>query len=208
MQSNLVLLYTMISIFLTIISFSLFDAVKRITGLGFIEGTLTLLFPYTDIERDDAPGVIYLRRFFIYPRNKDFGKNKGKGRLYLHKFYRGDEDPHLHNHPWPFVSFILTRGYWEETLWKPGDKYKRGDLPTEGADGEWRKRRFHRRWSVLKRPAAWTHRVVLKDVKPVWTIVKTGVKEQSWGFWMKSKFCPWRQYNNGVCWCGDEDASK
>lgn len=205
MQSNLVLLYTMISIFLTIISFSLFDAVKRITGLGFIEGTLTLLFPYTDIERDDAPGVIYLRRFFIYPRNKDFGKNKGKGRLYLHKFYRGDEDLHLHDHPWPFVSLILTRGYWEETLWRPGDGYVKGSYPTWGADNEWRTKKFYRRFSLLRRPATWKHRVILKDSKPVWTIVKTGVKERSWGFWIKNNLCPWRNYDNGVCWCSPEE---
>lgn len=175
--------------------------------LAGLEGFLCYVFPYTDIERDNEPGVIYLRRFFIYPRNKDFGSNKGKKRIYLHKFYRGDEDPHLHDHPWPFTSFILTRGYWEET---PDYAVAGGSQGTNmcwtiGADDERRQQKFYKRWSLLKRPAAWKHRVILDDPKPVWTIVRTGVKERSWGFWIKGKLCPWRQYNDGVCYCTPEE---
>lgn len=173
--------------------------------MNIIERILTKIFPYVDIMRDDT-NDIYLRRFFIYPRNKDFSKNKGKGRIYLHKFYRGDEDPHLHDHPWPFTSLILTRGYWEET---PADQpgrdesgtIRNGRLTVHTREDEWFFRTFYRRFSILHRPAAWKHRVILKDTKPVWTIVRTGVKERSWGFWLKEKFCPWRNYNNGVCWC-------
>jgi hypothetical protein len=171
--------------------------------MRLIEKLLCKLFPYTDIMRDDT-NDIYLRRFFIYPRNKDFGKNKGKGRIYLHKFYRGDEDPHVHDHPWPFTSLILTRGYWEETPWS--SNHTTDYIPTFGDDGEWRSRKFYPRFSILRRPATWKHRVILKDTTPVWTFVRTGVKERSWGFWIKDKLCPWRNYNNGVCWC--EDAPK
>lgn len=171
-----------------------------------IEKLLCKVFPYVDIRRQDT-GDLYLRRWFIYPRDKDFGKNKGKGRLYVHKFYRGDEDPHLHDHPWPFTSLILTRGYWEETdPFGPedktlNDKDKARSVWTHSPDGQWRRRVFYRRLSLLHRPATWRHRVILKDDKPVWTIVKTGVKERSWGFWIMGKLCPWRNYCNGVCWC-------
>lgn len=176
-----------------------------------IERILCKVFPYTDILRDDSPDI-YLRRFFVYPRDKDFGKNKGKGRIYLHKFYRGDEDPHLHDHPWSFTSLILTRGYWEET---PLDVPRGSLLPswryvpagyTEvmSADGtEKRKMKFYKRFSLLRRPAEWRHRVILKDHNPVWTLVKTQPKSRSWGFWIRDTFCPWRKYNNGVCWCED-----
>jgi hypothetical protein len=173
--------------------------------MNLIEKLLCKLFPYTDIMRDDT-NDIYLRRFFIYPRDKDFGKNKGKGRLYLHKFYRGDEDPHCHDHPWPFTSLILTRGYWEETPFDPSksvDGRNPWGFATMQEYGEERERTFYPRFSLLRRPAAWKHRVILKDTKPVWTIVRTGVKERSWGFWIKEKFCPWRNYKNGVCWCED-----
>lgn len=175
--------------------------------MNIVEWVLCKLFPYTDILRDDT-NDIYLRRFFIYPRDKDFGKNKGKGRLYLHKFYRGDEDPHLHDHPWPFTSLILTRGYFEETYaFGEEDVYlsdkERADSKwrTEPGDDRWRRRIFYKPFSLLRRPATWKHRVVLADKQPVWTIVKTGPKERGWGFWVADKLCPWRNYKNGVCWC-------
>lgn len=172
--------------------------------MRIIERILCKLFPYTDIMRDDTQDL-YLRRWFLYPRDKDFGKNKGKGRLYLHKFYRGDEDPHLHDHPWPFTSLILTRGYWEEIpSFSLYPESSQTPLTVVVRDGVTFKRRFYPRFSLLRRPAVWKHRVILKDEKPVWTVVKTGVKERSWGFWIKDKLCPWRSYNNGVCRCRDE----
>lgn len=172
--------------------------------MHLIEKILTKIFPYVDIHRDGTD-EIYLRRFFIYPRNKDFSKNKGKKRIYLHKFYRGDEDPHLHDHPWPFTSVILTRGYWEETPYEQPSAFN--DNPTRGhliyRKGEYFYKAFYPIFSKLVRPATWKHRVILKDEKPVWTIVRTGVKERSWGFWILGKLCPWRNYDNGVCWCED-----
>lgn len=173
--------------------------------MSFIERILCKLFPYVDIMRDDT-NDIYLRRWFIYPRDKDFGKNQGKGRLYLHKFYRGDEDPHFHDHPWKFTSLILTRGYWEETPFDPATEGFRGMVPfgytwSFASSDEERKLKWYPRFSILRRPAEWKHRVILSDGKPVWTIVKTGVKERSWGFWVKNTLCPWRRYSKGVCWC-------
>jgi hypothetical protein len=181
-------------------------------GLGLFEYLMTKLFPYFDITRDDEPGVIYLRRFFIYPRDKDFGKNKEKGRIYLHKFYRGDEDKHLHTHPWSFTSFILTRGYWEETPFdfskdvmpRMSPWYTGHDPYLVHRNGEYRIRKFYRRFKLLRRPATWAHRVIIKDKKPVWTIVRTGVKERSWGFIIDGVQCYWKKYKNGLCWCGDE----
>jgi len=171
--------------------------------MSFIERLLCKVFPYVDILRDDTTDI-YLRRFFIYPRDKDFGKNKGKGRIYLHKFYRGDEDPHMHDHPWPFTSLILTQGYWEET---PDNQHiaTEGEhlCYTVGADNEHRVQKWFKPFSILRRPASWKHRVVLDNGEPVWTLVKTGVKERSWGFWLKETFCPWRNYNNGICWCDE-----
>lgn len=173
--------------------------------MGIVERILCKLLPYTDILRQDT-GELYLRRWFLYPRDKDFGENVLKKRLYLHKFYRGDEDPYLHDHPWSFTSLILTRGYWEETPWVPDYKWKDGDKPTFGpTEGDWRTRRFYPRFSLLRRPATWRHRVLLKDPKPVWTLVRTGVKERSWGFWVANKLCPWRTFTEkGVAWCGVE----
>jgi hypothetical protein len=171
--------------------------------MGIIERILCRLFRYQDIFRDGT-NDLYLRRWFIYPRYKEF--KKLEPRIYLHKFYRGDEDPHLHDHPWKFTSLILTRGYWEEVFSKdsPDNVEPYTQIFTSGTDGEVRVRTFYPRFSILKRPADWKHRVILKDKKPVWTIVKTGIKERSWGFWIKGKLCPWKQYDNGVCWCEEK----
>src|SRR5271170_2923953 len=78
-----------------------------------IEALLNLLFNKTDIinYRVNDEGELYLRRWFIYPRKpKDLAMVP---RLYLHKFYTGDNDRHLHDHPWSFTSLLLWNGYHE-----------------------------------------------------------------------------------------------
>lgn len=174
--------------------------------MGLIERLLCMVFPYVDIHRKGTTDI-YLRRWFINPRNKDFSQNKGKPRLYLHKFYRGDEDPHMHDHPWPFTSLILTRGYWEERPYvfcdpfdiSPAQEQTMRYIPTPDKADIHARHVFYKRFSIVRRPAVWKHRVILKDKKPVWTIVRTGVKERGWGFWMGDKLCPWRQYDDGNC---------
>jgi hypothetical protein len=171
-----------------------------------VERILCKLFPYIDILRDDT-NDLYLRRFFIYPRNKDLTKNQTKPRLYLHKFYRGDEDPHMHDHPWDFTSLILTQGYWEEVpgfSGLPDEKYTRFDS-TYGADGDYRYRYFFPRFSLLHRLAEHKHRVILKDSTPVWTLVLTEPKRRKWGFWIRDTFCPWKNYHAGICWCVEQE---
>jgi hypothetical protein len=174
--------------------------------MPIVDSILSLIFPHHDIQRQN--GDLYLRRWFIWPRNKEF--KKLEPRLYLHKFYRGDEDPHMHDHPWSFTSLILTRGYWEETPldslnhktpYRTEDNWTRQRIVDVDETGEFRRQLFYPRFTVLRRPAVHKHRVVLKDKKPVWTIVRTGVKERSWGFWIGNKLCPWRKYSSslGIC---------
>ena len=42
----------------------------------------------------------YLYRWFLLPRNP-------VANVYLHRFFRDDEDRALHDHPWPFLSIVL-----------------------------------------------------------------------------------------------------
>lgn len=172
-------------------------------GMGLVEHLLTKVLPYTDIKRQGTDDL-YLRRFFLYPRNKDFSQNVGKRRWYLHKFYRGDEDLHMHSHPWSFTSFILTKGYWEETSDKdgnlPGGEHKAFTL---GPNWEKRTQKWFSPGSVIRRPASWVHRVVLDNNEPVWTLVHTGVKERTWGFVIEGQECPWRRYDGSLGICED-----
>lgn len=123
-------------------------------------------------------GSDYLRRFYITPRRLDengeeTGKNLGFG-VYLHYFYRGDEDRELHNHPWEkSVSLILLGGYFEERRTKEDEVVLKNIKPI---------------WHWPFRPNYITcddfHRVIKKQESPhVWTLFITGNRAQGWGFW-------------------------
>ena len=79
--------------------------------------------------------------------------------VFLHHLIASDEDRALHDHPWSFITILLTGGYWEHTM-------------TE--------RLWRRRFSVLYRPAEWQHRLELE--KPVWTLVIKFRSRRDWGF--------------------------
>jgi len=122
-------------------------------------------------------GQDYLRRFYITPRRLDeFGedteKHLGFG-LYIHYFYRGDEDRELHNHPWETaLSFILTGGYHEER--------KDGDKTSKIIEHDIRRYTFNR----INHNTF--HRVTKREGSGhIWTIFFTGKRVQDWGFWDK-----------------------
>lgn len=102
--------------------------------------------------------------------------------IYLHEMRRSDHDRALHDHPWPFMSFILRRGYRELTPY--------GMLT-------------HKPGRVLFRPATWQHAVVI-DGKPAWTLIFVGRRSRRWGFWPEGKWCWWRKYNPDLSICEDE----
>jgi hypothetical protein len=100
--------------------------------------------------------------------------------LRLHRFFRGDDARAPHNHPWPFWTIPLCAGY-EEMV----------DV-ADGGDWRWR---WVPGWRINYRPSGHRH-FVLDPREPFYTIVVTGRKERSWGFWPDSKtFIPWRQWN-------------
>jgi len=92
--------------------------------------------------------------------------------LCLHKFHRSDADD-LHDHPWKFYSFILWRGYYEET-----ETGKRRVYPLD----------------FLYRSAEHRHRVELVDGKPAVTLVLMRKYERSWGFWVNGVWEYWETY--------------
>jgi hypothetical protein len=62
--------------------------------------------PVAVIHRDDDNGP-YLERYHLI-RTRWFG-------CYLHRFHRSDPDG-FHDHPWPFLTVLLTHPYVEHTL--------------------------------------------------------------------------------------------
>jgi hypothetical protein len=110
----------------------------------------------------------YLTRWSLW------GSRWAPGRkLFLHCFHRGDAEAYDHDHPWPFWSLILWGGYWEHT---PAGKRWYGAL------------------SLLRRPAAWRHRVELPEGRRCWTLVWTGPRSRTWGFWCPAGWIPWKQH--------------
>lgn len=96
--------------------------------------------------------------------------------VYVHHLMTSDEDRALHDHPWSFVTFLMSSGYYEHT-------------PTG--------RHWRRRFSVLYRPATWQHRLEL--VKPTWTLVFRFRRVRVWGFITKGGWMDWRTYGREFC---------
>lgn len=139
--------------------------------LGLVSGR-----PHVYIGGRENP---YMLRWFLLPRNRWLN-------IYLHKFLRDDDDRALHDHPWWFVSLVLSGSYLEYT-----------------ESGVF----FRQPWSIAFRRAEHRHRVallkclrtddphlVLGECKPCWTLIVTGRKRRLWGFWCPKGFVPWHEF--------------
>lgn len=147
--------------------------------------------PHQVIGGVDDP---YLLRWYPIPRNPVLN-------VYLHKFMRSDDDRALHDHPWWFVSLML-RGQYDEVT-----------------DAGTRRRRAG---SVAFRTATWRHRVALMRrglpsagqawEVPCWTLIITGRRARTWGFWCRGpawpgasqrhqveRFVPWTEFGDAGC---------
>jgi len=80
--------------------------------------------------------------------------------LYVHAIYRSDEDMHMHDHPWDFISVILKGGYIENVLHSTR-AFKPGDINVHKAED--------------------VHKLTLLT-SPTWTFVLTGRSRRVWGY--------------------------
>lgn len=111
-----------------------------------------------------------------------------KRSIFLHHFQDSDADE-MHCHPWPFVTLILSGGYYERT---PAPGWKDGVGPT--------RERWYGPGRLLIRPATHIHSVRLPldkagNPKPCWTLLYVGRKVRPWGFWCPvGGWIPWRKH--------------
>jgi hypothetical protein len=125
-------------------------------------------FPCRVIAGESPKGPLIVRYFLFRSRPLS---------IYLHRLCRSDEDRALHDHPWTFVSLILTSGYTEHTL--------------QGA-------RRYRPGSLLIRPAEWRHRLEMDA--PAWTLVFRFRRRRAWGFWCPDGWKHWAHFEaDGGC---------
>lgn len=130
----------------------------------------------------DSPEGPYLRRWWLIPRNRVFN-------IYLHHFMRDDDDRALHDHPWPWLSFLLAGAYIEHSIAAGGVH-----------------RRAYRSAGSLKVSGPWrAHRVELPTVRgfftgvesktTCWTLFITGPVLRGWGFHCPQRgWVPWKKF--------------
>ena len=84
--------------------------------------------------------------------------------IYLHKLCAPDPRDVLHDHPWPFVSFVLKGGY---TEFVPGPYYAQS--------------RYVKRMNVKPFHNSY-HWIAELDRTPTWTLVFVGRRRRVWGY--------------------------
>lgn len=170
--------------------------------------------PHQIIGGEDDP---YLLRWYVIPRNPVLN-------IYVHKFLR-DDDRALHDHPWWFVSAILKSGYIEHFEEDGREMMRCRTSVLDVRSPFW--------WRCIAfRPATWRHRVALPHGfnaqgradsavprVPCWTLIVTGPRVRTWGFWCKDRstltysnrhgsrslplererFIPWDEFDDAGC---------
>lgn len=112
----------------------------------------------------------------------------------VHRILESD-DACLHDHPWAFISFIVSGGYTEYH-----DKYTVINLSEFTTyHKHTRIKKHYRPGSVLFRAAKYAHRLELD--KPATTLVFTFKKVRRWGFFTPAGWVFWRNYKQGENTC-------
>lgn len=119
------------------------------------------------IEQDGRP---YMRRHYLLGAHNKTGGSTTR----FHEILESD-GLDLHDHPWDFVSIILSGSYVETT--PDGDEHEYGP------------------GSVLVRTAEQAHRLTLPG-GPVWTFVVLGPPRRRWGFHTDRGWVHWREHLN------------
>jgi len=107
----------------------------------------------------------------LYMRRWRFGSDNTFG-VRLHEIIRSDMDRELHDHPFDFVSIILSGGYYEVR---------------EDGSIKW-----YPAGSVLLREAETAHRLIVPA--PTWTLVIRSPYRRTWGFYAKQGWVPWHSF--------------
>jgi hypothetical protein len=126
----------------------------------------------------------YLYRYYL------LGNGETRYAVYLHVFLRSDEGRDLHDHPWPFISIILWKGYIERTY--ASDPYGISGWFPEGMTFLSSSRKYP--GMILFRGAKWRHRVDLVDEDPAVSLVIRGRECRHWGFWTKEGWIYWKNF--------------
>jgi hypothetical protein len=126
----------------------------------------------------------YLTRYMLH--------DGSAGRTYLHQFHRPDEDREYHDHPWAFTAYVLVGSYTEARLVERLELVEGRTAPVLAPNLQVR----FAGTSYTIGASEWHRIESLCGQSSVWTIVQTGPKEKSWGFFDPNtgRKTPWREF--------------
>ena len=142
---------------------------------------LGVLRQYFDIYIN---GDLYMRRWWL--RGDEVKRDKGEITVGVHHIVKEDRDSDMHTHPCTFISFIFW-GWYRERL--PLSQAQDAEL-----DETHSRIRLRLPLSIAVVRATDRHSIAQVSKGGVWTLVIWLKKQDSWGFWTKDGFVPWRQY--------------
>lgn len=141
-----------------------------------IKRLLMFLLSHVTYEHH-LPG--YMLRYWIFLKRRKDGIQ-----IRLHNILTSDHDRHLHDHPWWYITIILSGGYIEVT-----------EIPDKNF-GIVYKRKWYGTGSILFRKATHLHRLIVPDGTPTWTLFICGPKSRDWGFITADGWIKWDVYEN------------
>lgn len=102
--------------------------------------------------------------------------------VYLHRMDAPDPGRDLHDHPWPFITCVLSGGYTEYRA----DLRDAGLLADRAESTGRLPGRIERRypWRPRRMRLDEAHTIVVLHKVPTWTLVLTGRRVRNWGFYV------------------------
>lgn len=142
---------------------------------------LRILRPYFDIYICD---LLYMRRWWLI--GDEARRDKGEITVGVHHIVKEDRDSDMHTHPCTFISVIFW-GWYRERL--PLSQSQHPEL-----DEAHSRIRLRLPLSIAVVRATDRHSIAKVSPGGVWTLVIWLRKQDSWGFWTRDGFVPWRHY--------------
>ncbi len=100
--------------------------------------------------------------------------------LYVHRIHAADADPHLHSHPWPFATVVLSGTYVEKA---EAGRFRRGPL------------------SVRAAGVGYFHKIERVVEGPVTTVLLAGRRREDWYYLVdgeRVRFDEYRREKHGA----------
>lgn len=132
---------------------------------------------------DRHTGENYMHRYYLFLTDRA----KFPFNVTLHKIVKSD-DPIMHDHPWSYITIILSGGYYEHVPFFNKDGNMLGEFIQWRGPG-----------SIIRRKAKDFHWLELESGKPATTLFFMGPQKRDWGFLVgktktKRQWIQWENY--------------